>query len=511
MTNPEQRVWLASILSAVILVGYAQVLTKTSRQTPPQSESPALSKAPAQPRKIESPIPRLLAEEEPVVLESNSLRVELGKSLAAIRSVTLKEFEDLETKTSLKMGMRSGVLMAWLGETQAPWILTEQQLRRAVWKSGDSQELLIELDERAPKLVLTLTSENHSSTEQRIPVTAVAVWSRGDKMAGQYNMLEASIKTTRTSSWQRSYLRYLEGAREPKIVPRGTSLVTLAERFFCQAIKLDPTAPATVSVIPSEQGTIAAELKSSLVVPKESRASYDLEVYLGPRDFFHLRSVGFEQAFPIGFLGQIGLMLMVALKGIAALVRNYGMAVIVLAAGVTAALSPFTLISVRSMKRMQELQPRMDQLKKKHADDPKRMNKEVFALFKEHKVSPLSGCLPMLLQLPVFFALWSAISHVVELRGARFLWIKDLSLPDRLAKLPLGLDLNILPILMAAAMFMQTKLSQPKVRQAGPNPFSGPLMSVIFGVMFYQVPAGLVLYWLTNSLVSVLWYKIAKV
>jgi YidC/Oxa1 family membrane protein insertase len=111
----------------------------------------------------------------------------------------------------------------------------------------------------------------------------------------------------------------------------------------------------------------------------------------------------------------------------------------------------------------------------------------------------------------VFFALWSAISHVVELRGARFLWIKDLSLPDRLAKLPLGLDLNILPILMAAAMFMQTKLSQPNVRPSGPNPFSGPLMSVIFGVMFYQVPAGLVLYWLTNSLVSVLWYKLAKV
>ena len=200
MTNPEQRVWLASILSAVILVGYAQVLTKTSRKTPPKSDVPALSKAPSQPLKIEGQIPRLLVDKEPVVLESSSLRVELGKSLAAVQSVTLKGFEDLATKTSLKIGMRSGVLMAWLGETQSPWILTEQQLRRAVWKSGDSQELLIELDERAPKLVLTLTSENLSSTEQRIPVTAVAIWSRGDKMAGQYNMLEASIKTTTTSS-----------------------------------------------------------------------------------------------------------------------------------------------------------------------------------------------------------------------------------------------------------------------------------------------------------------------
>ncbi|MBI4323412.1 MAG: membrane protein insertase YidC [Candidatus Omnitrophica bacterium] len=356
-----------------------------------------------------------------------------------------------------------------------------------------------------------MTASNREAVERHIPVRALAMWSRNDEMAGQYNMLEAMVNTKKTSDWQRSHLRYSEGLREPKPVPRGTTMVTLAERFFCQAIKLDPGAPAETILLPSERGTIAAEIRSSMNAKPGATISYKARVYFGPRDFFNLRDAGFEQAFPLGFLAKIGLVLMVALKGLASIVKNYGLAIILLAAGVTAALAPFTLISVRSMKRMQELQPRMDQLKKKHADDPKRMNQEVFALFKEHKVSPLSGCLPMLLQLPVFFALWSAISHVVELRGARFLWIKDLSLPDRLAKLPLGLDLNILPILMAAAMFMQTKLSQPKVKSSGPNPFSGPLMSVIFGVMFYQVPAGLVLYWLTNSLTSILWYKLAKV
>ena len=155
----------------------------------------------------------------------------------------------------------------------------------------------------------------------------------------------------------------------------------------------------------------------------------------------------------------------------------------------------------------------------KNKDKPQEANREVFALYREHRVSPLSGCLPMLLQLPVFFALFQAISHYVELRGARFLWVADLSLPDRIAKLPftlplLGSDINLLPILMALAMFVQQKASQKNMPATGTNPsmnlMSGPLMAVLFGVLFYQVPSGLVLYWLTNSLISLVWYRVAK-
>jgi YidC/Oxa1 family membrane protein insertase len=200
---------------------------------------------------------------------------------------------------------------------------------------------------------------------------------------------------------------------------------------------------------------------------------------------------------------------MIFLKGIASIVKNYGIAIIILSGVITLVLSPFTLISLRSMKKMQSLQPKMEQLKKKYAGDSQKMNQEMFALFRDNKVSPASGCLPMLLQMPVFFALWSAISHVIELRGAQFLWVKDLSLPDRLATFPFGLDLNLLPILMAAAMYLQTKFSQPAIPQQK-NFMTGPLMSVIFGVMFYQVPAGLVLYWLTNSLFSIALYRVAK-
>ena len=252
-------------------------------------------------------------------------------------------------------------------------------------------------------------------------------------------------------------------------------------------------------------------IEADVVVPARGEASYSANVYAGPRDFFVLRGAGFEHAFPIGFLGKIGLMLVVFLKGLAGIVRNYGIAIVLLSAIVTTALSPFTMLSFRSMKKMQELQPKMDHLKKKHEKDPKKMNQEMLVLFREHKVSPMSGCLPMVIQMPIFFALWSAISHVIEFRGERFLWIKDLSLPDRLAKLPFGLDLNILPILMAIAMYAQTKMTQKQTATAGaPSILSGPLMSVMFGVMFYSVPSSLVLYWLTNSTISVLWYRTIK-
>jgi YidC/Oxa1 family membrane protein insertase len=164
------------------------------------------------------------------------------------------------------------------------------------------------------------------------------------------------------------------------------------------------------------------------------------------------------------------------------------------------------------MKKMQQLQPKMDQLKKKYESDQTRLSREMFALFKEHKVSPASGCLPMLLQMPIFFAFWSAISHSAEFRGATFLWIKDLSLPDAIARLPWGWDLNILPLVMAAAMFFQTKMSQTSTASSAPGAkmLSGPLMPIMFGVMFYQVPACLVLYWLSNSLISIAIYRTVK-
>ncbi len=331
-------------------------------------------------------------------------------------------------------------------------------------------------------------------------------------MNGRNNPLEAVFLTEKQLKWQRAYLKYF-GSRSTTNVPRGTLMTTLAERYFCHSIR-PSSGLVTTTVLPSNTKYLSVSIESSLVVDPGRTETVRSTSYLGPRDFFKLRDSGFAEAFQVGFITKIGLALMLFMKWIASLTHSYGSAVILLAVIVTVCMSPFTLVSFRSMRKMHELQPKLESIRKKYAKDPKRINQETFLLFKEHRVSPLSGCLPLLIQMPIFFSIWSAISHVIELRGQPFLWIKDLSLPDRLARIPPGLDLNLLPILMAAAMFFQTKLSQQQTPQSGANQMakmmSGPLMPIMFGVMFYGLPSYLVLYWLTNSLTTLAFYQLAK-
>ena len=523
--NQEKRVLLASILSAFALVYYANYLRRFEKPaTTPQSLQVAPEKSPS--IRADKDV-QLLLSEEVIYLDSSTIRLEIGKKSAAIHAITLKNFDNVATRNPMKFGGAYPSLQVQIEEPngtspkQFPWELLSNQASTASWAIREHGEIVrqlsVSLDDSLPTFRVELHVKNLLEAKQPIPLNIVASWSRADAMSGRYNALEAVVLTEKQSPWQRSHLHYLEGLREAKIVPRGTSLVTLSERFFCQSIRPDPRNRPTTALLPSERGTISAQLQASLIAEKGKDENYAFSVYVGPRDFFKLREAGFEQAFPVGFLAKIGLILVWVLRGIASLVKNYGVAIILLGALVTTLLSPFTILSFRSMKKLQELQPKMDQLKKKYAHDPKRLNQETFALFKEQRVSPMGGCLPMLLQLPIFFALWSAISHVIEFRGERFLWIQDLSLPDRLAKLPGSFELNLLPILMAGAMYVQSKLSQVKTARPAladsptTNPFSGPMMSIIFGVMFYQVPAGLVLYWLTNSVVSIAWYRVARI
>jgi YidC/Oxa1 family membrane protein insertase len=161
---------------------------------------------------------------------------------------------------------------------------------------------------------------------------------------------------------------------------------------------------------------------------------------------------------------------------------------------------------MRSMKEMQILQPKVEELRKAYKDNPQKMNKEIMELYREHKVNPMGGCLPLLLQMPIFFALYNALMRSVVLKGAKFLWIQDLSEPDRLIVLSkslplLGNELNILPIIMALGMFVQQKISSASASGASAEQQKIMLiiMPVMFGFIFYRMPAGLVLYWFVNS------------
>jgi YidC/Oxa1 family membrane protein insertase len=167
---------------------------------------------------------------------------------------------------------------------------------------------------------------------------------------------------------------------------------------------------------------------------------------------------------------------------------------------------PITQKGMKSMKNMQKLQPKMAKIKEKYKGDPTRMNQEVMSMYKTYKVNPLGGCLPMVLQIPVFFALYKVLLQSIELRHAPFiLWITDLSAPDRLwigLDLPYVGGLPVLTLLMGASMFLQQKMSPSTA-----DPTQAKIMMflpVVFTFMFLNFASGLVLYWFINNLLSIL-------
>ncbi len=222
-----------------------------------------------------------------------------------------------------------------------------------------------------------------------------------------------------------------------------------------------------------------------------------LSVYAGPKALNELERAyqGFERLIDYGMFGFIAAPLANFMTYLYEHLKNYGLVIIVLTILIKIVFYPLTHKSYTSMKRMQDLQPHMKSLQEKYKNDKERLNKEMMGLYKEKGVNPMGGCLPMLLQMPVFFALYQTLSQSIELRGASFLWIADLSATETLFFKPLVL-------LMGVTMFAQQAMTPTTVadnRQAQMFKF----MPIMFTAMFWNFPAGLVLYWLMNNVLTI--------
>jgi len=221
------------------------------------------------------------------------------------------------------------------------------------------------------------------------------------------------------------------------------------------------------------------------------------KLYVGPKKYSILRNLGLHQedVMEFGMWSPVCKFLLLVLNLTYRFVPNYGVAIIVLTILIRIIFWPLTYKSTQSMKKMQELQPLMNEVKAKYKDSPRKMQEETMALYRRHKVNPVSGCLPMLIQIPVFIALFVVLRSAIELRFAPFLWINDLSTPERLLAgiLPPPLVLNILPIFMAATQAWQQSL----MPATDPNQQKMMLffMPIMMLVMFYMMPSALVLYW----------------
>ncbi|PID75211.1 MAG: membrane protein insertase YidC [Deltaproteobacteria bacterium] len=252
-------------------------------------------------------------------------------------------------------------------------------------------------------------------------------------------------------------------------------------------------------------GSLAGSLDT---LESGAEKSYDYHLFFGPKKLKMLKEIGYnlDRSVNFGWFDVIAKPVLWLLNLFYSFCRNYGIAIILVTVLIKALFWPISQKGMKSMKNMQKLQPKMVKIKEKYKDDPTRMNQEVMNLYKTYKVNPLGGCLPMVLQIPVFFALYKVLLLSIELRHAPFmLWITDLSAPDRLY---LGFDipylggLPVLTLLMGASMFLQQKLTPTTA-----DPTQAKIMMflpIIFTFMFINFASGLVLYWFVNNLLSIL-------
>ncbi len=239
-----------------------------------------------------------------------------------------------------------------------------------------------------------------------------------------------------------------------------------------------------------------AQLTSPPVsVPSKGSIQNNYRVYLGPKMTDPLKelNVGAENLIDFGFFTIVAKPLLWFLKLTHTVTKNFGIDIIILSILIKIIFLPLTQISMKSMKEMQKVQPEMNRLKEQFKNDKARLQQEIMLLYKRRKINPMSGCLPMLIQIPVFIALYNALQNSIEMRHAPFiLWIMDLSAKD---------PIYITPIIMGATMVLQQKMTPTAADPAQARIFM--LMPIMFTFLFLNFPSGLVLYWMVTNVLSI--------
>lgn len=291
--------------------------------------------------------------------------------------------------------------------------------------------------------------------------------------------------------------------------------IALQDRYFMSSIlplNNEDAEEGTMKLLFKDNILEAHYILPNIMVNPGTQKKIEYKLFLGPKSMKVLKKIGhsLDKAIDFGMfdiLAKPCLWIMNFLHD--NLIQNYGIAIIILTIFTKILLWPLGAKSYKSMGEMKKIQPLMAELREKYKNDKKKMNQEVMLLYKTYKVNPLGGCLPMVVQIPVFFALYRMLYEAIELRHAPlFLWINDLSAPDRLfnfnfsipfMQAPYGIP--VLTIIMGGSMLLQQKMSPPMGDPAQAKMMM--FMPVIFTVIFINFSSGLVLYWLTNNLLSI--------
>ncbi|HXJ45007.1 MAG TPA: membrane protein insertase YidC [Bryobacteraceae bacterium] len=344
------------------------------------------------------------------------------------------------------------------------------------------------------------------TTAKELPTYLTTGWLLGDKY--QYHDLKQIAKNA-----DKGISSETVGARWGAVKNQFFAMIltpdTNATAIEYKQVDLPPPADWKTKELP--HGVFAALTIRPTTTATNVTERYEFTWYAGPKAYELLVALGNnqEEVMQFGMWGWFSVLLLKSMKFFHGLIPSYGFAIILVTICIKILFWPIQAKSIKSMKAMQKFQPLINKLKEKYKDDPQRMNAETMKLYKEHKINPVSGCLPMLVQIPVLFAFYRMLASAIELRGQSFLWIHDLSAPDTIFQV-LGWPINPLPLLMTGLSVWQMKITpQTGDQQQQKMMMFMPLMMMF---IFYKLAAGVVLYYTVQQFLSIAqqWWSMRK-
>ncbi|SPD76169.1 Membrane protein insertase YidC [uncultured Desulfobacterium sp.] len=544
----EKRTILAFVLSFLVLLIWSHFFTtkqdKTVREKPPASHeqqkeiNPDISRAgdessPAssqgQVDQVSRECPKI--EEKEIIVDTPLYKAVFSNRGPSIRSFQLKNYRQtvdpdsppielvhLENNTAdfflISFSTQTSIpdkTMAYEADHQNLMLENGGEAKDVVFHSATPEGLLIRQsfrfypDHYRIDMVMDVVNQSQSSKEgvfvtdmTTLPPKKKSGYSSFAGLALYVNRKLTELKIEKASeqpviNGQIDWMAYEDGYFMSAIIPSEISQRTFKGSLLPSGLLKGSCLSPPISIMPSQQ------------------ISSQYTLYFGPRDLAKLKEVGrdLDRAVEFGWFDIIAKGLLFVLVYFNKFINNYGVSIILLTVLIKILFAPLTHKSYKSMKEMQKLQPIMAKIRERHKDDKQKMNQEMMALYKTYKVNPMSGCLPMIIQIPVFIALFRLLGSSIELRHAPFFfWINDLSAPDRLFSFSFAIPfmtppygIPVLTLLMGASMFIQQKMTPTPG-----DPAQAKIMlflPLIFTFMFINFPSGLVLYWFTNNILSI--------
>lgn len=531
--STEQRALIATVLVVLIFVGYQYFFIRPEEPQPPAKEEssrqattplaspPAAAPVPVAPLKALAVPPPAVQRE--VVIDTETVRAAITTRGATLTSWQLKRYTSADGRAVDLVAPAPGPwgpLLAWSGKLEGaePPEFEPDKIRLDLRSPAETGTVSFTSRAGGPlrltkRLVFTGDSyqvEVHLSWKNagNKPIAVLPQLGWGPGFHDSMNKKASGPQPP--TSWVDGRRIVDDIAKLQGVAAHSgaVSWVALHDLFFAAALLPGAKgAAANVQKDSAEQPFVSLAAPGQTLQPG-GQATQRFIVYAGPKALDRLKAAGsdLDSIVDLGWFDFVARPALYLLKFLYRYTGSYGLAIILVTLLQKVAFHPLTAKSLRSMQAMQALQPKIAAVQERYKNNPQKKQQETMELYKKHGVNPMGGCLPMVIQIPIFIALYNALSNSVEMWRAPFLWISDLSRPDALFTVDIwGLKdypFNLLALLMGATMFIQQKMA-PTAGDPRQAKMMLYLMPTMFTFMFWSFPSGLVLYWLVNNVLQI--------